>query len=116
MKKFTGKFIKLQNEWRVIVNTGTPMVGDEIRVRKANGDVAVVFVTALKGTWEGKAVCLTTERKTVSAYSTIHLEGEINPKEMLSALRGAGVGSRRARIAEREDRRSKYEIDNQIGL
>ena len=80
-RTYTGKFLKLAGEWRVVVNTGTPQVGDEIHVRRADKSVSTVIVKELTGTFNGKSQCRFGERKTESAYSIKHLAGEIIPAD-----------------------------------
>lgn len=114
MKTFTGKFMKTMEGWMVAINTGVPQIGDEVRVRKADKSVSVVFVKAVS-TESGKAVCAFTERRTENVYSIQNLSRDIRPTEMLATLpRSAGRG-RASRMEEREGR-SAYEIRNQIGL
>lgn len=114
-RAFTGKFSMLANEWKVIVNTGTPQRGDEIRVRKADKSVVTVTVEAVTGTYDGKAVCRTTQRKTESAHSQQYLAGSIyiypatHPVDTASARR---ISDR----IERREGRTAYERKYQIGL
>jgi hypothetical protein len=112
MKTFTGRFMVLANEWRVVVNTGTPDVGDEIRVRRADKSVVTMIVEAVTGTWTGKAVCRATQRRTESVYSQIHTN-DVYPATHPS---NAAIAKRLADRLERGEGRSDYERKYQIGL
>lgn len=98
---FTGKFSKLQNEWKVIVNSGTPQVNDLIRVRKADKSVSEVIVRSLDGTFGGKTVCRFTERRTMApqAGQVLRMEGVIN----VAHMRRQSLNRRAQRWADRDN-------------
>lgn len=103
----------LGREWKVVVNTGVPDFGDEIRVRKADKSVVTVIVQAVTGTWQGKAVCSTVQLRTESVYSQKHLAGVIYPA---THPVDRAAAKRLANRLERAEGRDNYERKHQIGL
>ena len=87
-------------------------VGDEIRVRKADKSVVTVIVAAVTGTWDGKAVCRATQRRTESVYSQIHTN-DVYPATHPS---NPAIAKRLADRLERAEGRSAYERKYGIGL
>ena len=105
-REFTGRFAKLANKWQVVVNTGTPQIGDSVRVRMADKSVKVMIVTGLDGTFGGKVCCNATEKRTesretiMSATSFRPSEASFSPmtsRQRSHFLQGHGEGKRSER-------------------